>query len=193
MSIGIYVKVSASMDETQTKAISSIEKNGVTVTVNSLKTEKTTTDILSCITLPSNADWIPYAVLQDSSGKTAAMEMQLVNARYAETALSNSRCYHFIFPKGYAEEKQDTILFSIEKIQTTISESLTQNDCEKAQAKLAKSQAGLEFSCILEKQGMRIEIISQPKGIDRNMAHMLAYDSLTETVDGPWNLEVKFP
>lgn len=172
------------------KPITQVTHNNLTVSINGISVDKTKgkTDIVSCINLPDNSDWLPYAILYDGSEKIYAEQMILIDYKNPETAESSYRCYHFIFPKAIIEK---SVKFTIEKLETTIPENLTKEMCEKAQEKISKEHQTFAFSCELGDHNIGFEIAEKPKDMSDEEAYFLINQALTNTVKGPWEMDVE--
>lgn len=174
------------------KPIVQVTHNNLTVSVNgiSVDKEKKKTDIVSCINLPDNSDWLPYAIINDGSEKVHAEQMILIDYKNPETAASSHRCYHFIFPKAVTGK---SVKFTIEKLETTIPESLTEEMCKSAQAKISKEHPTFVFSCELGNHSIGFEITEKPKDMSDAEAYFLINQALTNTINGPWEMDVEIP
>ncbi len=166
--------------------------NNLTVSVNkiSLDSANNKTDIVSCVDLPNNSDWLPYAVIYDGLEKIPAEQLILIDYKNPETTRSSHRCYHFIFSKAVASE---SVKFTIEKLQTTIPETITSEMCNNAQEKIKREHSSFVFSCVISDHMMAYEITSTPKEMSEAEAYLLINDALTDTVNGPWEMDVKVP
>ncbi len=172
--------------------IAQVTHNNLTVSVNGISVDKTKgkTDIVSCIDLPDNSDWLPYAIIYDGSEKIQAEQMILIDYKNPETAASSHRCYHFIFPKTVTGK---SVKFAIEKLETTIPENLTEEMCGEAQEKISKEYSTFMFSCKLGDHSMQYEIVQKPKDMDDEEAFFLIHQALTNTMNGPWEMDVEIP
>lgn len=188
----VYILASASTDDSKLLSISKVEKNGVFVSVNKITTEKDKgeTDIVSCIDLPSNDDWLPHVILNDGTENIPLESGSVINLMDAATSASSHRCYHFIFPK-YVQGK--TVKLIIEKLQTTIPESLTQDMCLEAQDKIQVNHPDFVFSCNIGDHGVGYTIVNLPGKMGEIQAYGLINDALTNTVVGPWELDITIP
>ncbi|MGC1377368.1 MAG: hypothetical protein WA821_14145 [Anaerolineales bacterium] len=190
LSARVSAIVSASADEANLKPIAQTTKNGLTVSINKITATTAKTDLVSCFDYPSNADWLPHVALYDGANRIAVEEMSLINAKAPATSASNHRCYHLIFPKGLSGK---TAKLVVEKLQTTIPESLTQAMCTRAQNKMTQSYPGFSFSCNIGDHGIGFSINKMPKGMNEAQAHDLINNALTNTATGPWELTVAVP
>jgi len=187
-----YTMVSAFGDETKLPAISKIEKNGVSVSVNKVTTDtnKGKTDIVSCIDLPSNADWLPYAKLKNGTEDIAFETTTVIDPIGGDASNSSYRCYHFIFPKELHNKK---VKLSIEKLRISLPESLTHDMCLEAQNKIQVDYPDFMFSCNIGDHGISYTIDNLPKNMDEIQAYSLINDTLTSTLFGPWELDITVP
>jgi hypothetical protein len=174
-------KVTATQDEAGQPVIGKTEKNGVLVSLLEVSVERDLTDITACIDFPDNGDWLPNAVLEKEDTQIPLYQLALINAEQIETFESNHRCYHFLFPIAADESSK----FIITEIQTTLPESLTDQDCRKAQETIQKEYPALEFKCETS-QGIRFDIIHQPENMKGENINRLIYEALTKKVEGPW-------
>ena len=182
----------ATRDEFVAKPIAQVAHNGVSVSINGVAVDKVKgkTDIVSCVDLPDNSDWIPYSTIYDGSEVIQAEEMKLINYKKPETSASSHRCYHFIFPKDVTKK---SIKFTIEKIQTTVPESLTQEMCNDAQNKILTTYSDFLFSCNIGDHGVGYSLIELPENMDESRAYTLVNEALTNTVLGPWKMDIFVP
>lgn len=178
--------------EPMNKPIASVVHNDLTVSVNGISTDKTKekTDIVSCIDLPDNSDWLPYANIYDGLEKIQAEQMILIDYKNPETAASSHRCYHFIFPKVVTGK---SVKFTIEKLETTVPESLTEEMCQGAQEKISKEYPEFVFSCTLGDHSIAYDLVEKPKNMNDAEAYFLINQALTNTMNGPWEMEVEIP
>lgn len=174
-------KVTATQDEAGQTVIGQIKKNDVLISLLEVSVEKDLTDITACIDFPDNGDWLPNAVLEKEYNQIPLYKLALINAEQIETFESNHRCYHFLFPIAADESSK----FIITEIQTTLPESLTDQDCRKAQETLQKEYPALEFKCETN-HGIRFDIINQPVNMKGENINRLIYEALTKKVEGPW-------
>ncbi|MCC7119540.1 MAG: hypothetical protein IT310_13530 [Anaerolineales bacterium] len=187
-----YTMASAFGDETRLPAISKIEKNGVSVSVNKVTTDRNNgkTDIVACIDLPSNADWLPYAKLKNGSEVITFETTTVIDPIGDDASNSSHRCYRFIFPKELHNKK---VILSIEKLQISLPESLTQEMCLEAQNKIQVDYPDFLFSCKIGDHGISYVIDNLPKSMDEIEAYSLINGALTSAVVGPWELDVTLP
>lgn len=186
------IKASASADATKSNSAVKVEKNGVSVSINKITTNKKgKTDIVSCFDYPDNDDWLPHVKLNDDTETISLEEGILINPVDPATSASNHRCYHLIFSKELVRGKKVKLV--VDKIQTTIPESLTQDMCLDAQKKIQVDYPDFAFSCDIGDHGIGYTITSLPSEMDENQAYGLINDALTKKVDGPWELDVTIP
>lgn len=182
----------ATKDEFVSKPITGVTYNNVHATVNKVTVNKVKekTDIVSCVDLPNNSDWLPYTTITIGEETISAEQMILINYKKPETSASSHRCYHFIFPKAVTSK---TVKFTINKLQTTIPESLTQEMCNDAQNKIQVTYPDFSFSCNIGDHGIGLKLNETPQGMNDAEAHFLINDALTNTVSGPWEMNVSIP
>lgn len=169
-----------------------VTHNNLTVSVNGISVDKTKgkTDIVSCINLPDNSDWLPYTIINDGLDEIYAEQMILIDYKNPETAESSYRCYHFIFPKAVTGK---SVKFTIEKLETTIPENLTEEMCKNAQEKISKEHPTFAFSCELGDHSIGFKIAEKPKDMSDEEAYFLINQALTNTMNGPWEMDVEIP
>ena len=185
-------KALAIRNELVGKPIGQVTHNGLSVSVNQISVDKLkeTTEIVACINLPDNSDWLPYATIYDGLEAIQNEQLKLVNYKDPETSESSYRCYHFIFPKAVTSK---SVRFTIEKLQTTIPEIITQEMCASAQDKIRKEYPNFVYSCEIGNHGLGYKIVEIPKYMTETQASGLINDALTDTVNGPWEIDVTVP
>jgi len=188
----VAVRVSASSDVIKSNPIAKVEKNGVFVSINKVAaTGKGKTNIVSCFDYPNNDDWLPHVTLNDGIENIPLEEGVLINPVDPATSASNHRCYNLLFSKELLRGKRAKLI--VEKIQTTIPESLTQDMCLEAQKTIQIDYPDFTFSCDIGDHGIGYTITSLPSGMEENQAYGLINGALTNTITGPWELDVTIP
>jgi hypothetical protein len=182
----------ATRDEGVEKPLGIVTHNNLSMSVNQISVDgiEGKTDIVSCVDLPDNSDWLPYATIYDGSETIQAEELKLVNYKNPETSESSHRCYHFIFPKAVTSK---SVIFTIEKLQTTIPELLTQEMCSNVQNKIRNRYPTFTFSCEIGDHGVGYKITNRPKDMAESQAYPLIREALTNTMNGPWKMDVEVP
>jgi hypothetical protein len=99
-----------SAKEASLKPITQTKQSGLTASVNKITTDKAKTDVISCIDLPSNADWLPHVVLYDDTAAVPMTELSLIDAKKPETSAASHRCYHFVFHKGLSGKSAKIVI-----------------------------------------------------------------------------------
>jgi hypothetical protein len=165
-------------------SIQQAAKNGMTISVNQVTTSQDKTDITACMDVPSKADWMPEAVLQDSVSTVSLQGFSLINAKDPATTAGNHRCYHFVFSAGINPSTR----FVIQNIHTSIPESLTQDDCAQALVKIRKKYPDFSFTCTIGGHGIAFNLQKLPDGISNDQGTKIIKDTLIENVQGPWEL-----
>ncbi len=182
----------ASADITKQKPIQQVSGDGVTVSLMSINIKSTRAEPTMCIDLPDNADWFPYAYLEVGKNRVAVDTIALVNAKNPATYQSSRRCYEFGFPTGIARGVGQ-VKIVVEKIQTSLPESLTQEMCIQAQENLRVDYPEFSFACNIGTQGVGFTVSSKPATITDDQANQLIVGALTRTVEGPWALTYNVP
>lgn len=182
----------ANRDEFVPKPMAQVTHNKLSASLNKISIDKAKgkTDIVSCVDLPDNSDWLPHATIDDGSEIIQAEQLILINYKKPETSASSHRCYHFIFPKAVTKK---SVKFTIEKMQTTIPENLTQEMCKEAQNKIWTTYPEFSFSCNIGDHGIGYTLIELPQNMDEIQAYALVNEALTSTVLGPWEMNVSVP
>lgn len=148
------------------------------------------TIVVACFDYPNNADWLPHGVLVNGDESIPIEGGALINPTDPATSDSNHRCYNLTFSK---EIRGQRAIFVIDKVQTTIPESLTQDMCLDAEKKIQIDYPDFSFSCDIGNHGIGYIIRSLPSEMNENQAYQIINDALTDTVHGPWELEVTIP
>ncbi len=180
-----YKVASASSDGANSEVIDQVTNQGVTVSISSVVFEQDQTKFVACFDLPSKTAWLPHAVLIDGSTTIVNSKYTILNWQDPKTFEGTYRCYQYTF---FGKASPAT-RFVIEKIQTDIPELLTQADCDRALVKIKMSHADFSFSCKFGDHGIGFDI-QKPTGMTSDEAGALITDALTETVTGPWNLQL---
>jgi len=177
---------------TESEQAGGFSVNDVTVSVEEIVVDKAKgkTEIVACLDLPDNGDWIPYASIFDGSEKIYSEQMMLVDYKNPETAETNHRCYRFIFPKAVTSQ---SVRFSIENLQTDIPENITEEICAEAQEKIRQEYPNFAFSCDVGNHSLDFEITEKPEGMGDEEAHLLIAQALTDIVNASLAVDVEVP
>lgn len=173
----------ASNEAAPSNVIEQVTDNGVTVSISDVIFDQDQTLFVACFDLPSKVSWLPYAKLVDGASTIVNSKYTIVNWRDPKTFEGTHRCYQYTF----FSKASPSAHFVIEKLQTDLSESLTQADCDRALAKIQVSHADFSFSCNFGDHGFGFDV-QKPAGMTSDEASTLITDAFTETVIGPWDL-----
>lgn len=144
------------------------------------------TNVTACLDLPSAEDWFPEGALVDGNKTKQAQKVELVDWRNPQTLAEKRRCFQFTF----AAESSPTAKLRIMNLKTSLPETLTQADCDRALSKIKLHAADFSFSCIIGNHGIAFDLLNLPEGMTDVQARMLIEDALTNTIDGPWELPI---
>lgn len=181
-----YSILHASSPGTVSDSLSQITVNGVTASINEINSTETGTELTFCLDLPSNADWFPFAVLQDQSQIIQPSKITLLNIKNPETFEGTYRCFLATYRSGI----KPTTKLVIQNIQTSMSENLTSNDCDMALKKIQLDHPDFSFTCNIGDHGIRFDYGNLPIGMTDQEAYGLVRAALTESVLGPWTFSL---
>jgi len=159
--------------------------NGVTVAVENItRNDKKGMEVTACLDLPNNADWIPEAFLVDGEKEIKSQSFDMLNWEDPKVLEGTHRCYLFAFPVGAEASSK----FVVRKIRTSISELITQEECNAAFQQVQKAYDGLVISCRVDHHGIAFDYLEQPKDLDKAQLSEMITSELADTVEGPWEI-----
>lgn len=178
----VYAKTS----EAQSQDVEQVTIAGVTMSLDNSSLGQDSADVTVCFDLPSTGDWFPDGVLLDGATTVQPQKIVLVNWRDPQTLAGKYRCYQFTF----AAKVNPTARIKVNKLMTSIPETLTQADCDRASSKIKQQTPGFSFTCTIEKHGVAFNIPELPQGLTDAQAGKMIEEALTSVAEGPWELPV---
>lgn len=183
----ISTRAYANANEAQSNNdVNQVNRAGVTMSIDSSSFGQDSTDVIVCFDLPSTGDWFPDGVLLDGATTIQPLKIVLVNWRDPQTLEGEHRCFQFTF----ASKINPTARIKVNEIKTSIPETLTQADCDRALSKIKQQTPDFTFSCTIDKHGVAFNFSELPQGMTDAQVGNLIEDALTSTVEGPWELPV---
>jgi hypothetical protein len=175
----------AAVRQENLKPLQQTFQNGVTMSLIGVDVGSPNPEAEICIDLPTNQDWLPYASLETAAGKIPAEGVALLSAKDPNTYAGTFRCYRFTFPPQ-EQAAGGNVKIIVEKIQTTIPEFISDELCNNAREKARAASPNLDFTCVMGSHGGGIQITDKPADWSDEQALGLAYASLVDLVEGPW-------
>jgi hypothetical protein len=182
----ISTRAYANVNGASSQAIDPVSKTGVTMSIANGTVGQDITDVTACFDLPSNGDWFPEGVLKDGTTTFQPQKIVLLNWRDPQTLAGKHRCFQFIFKTKASQ----TAKLLVTELKTSVPETLTQADCDRALSKIKQRVVGFAFSCTIDKHGVAFNLQNFPEGMTDAQAGKLIEDALTETTDGPWEFPI---
>lgn len=176
-------------DPIRSTPLSTVEENGVSVSLITSEISPSGALVTACIQLPDNQDWLPYASILVGDETINADSMALLNSKDAKTYENSYRCYEF----GFSEENlshSEVSTFIVDRISTSMPEGLTQDMFAEALTSIQSTNPKIDFTCVIDPHGVRFENLSTDPSITESVLTGLIQDELTRTVVGPWRLKI---
>jgi hypothetical protein len=163
-----------------------VEANGVSMTLQTLRIATSQTNISLCYDLPDERDWQPdiEVSIDGESGVTVAGNLTGKPHR-----VQNQSCFQLKSLLFY-ESASHHMTIRIDKLRTAPSEWTVDTT---ARAKDRLRQQGIEVEFYFTGNGAGYNVLHVPEGMDDPQISRAVTDALSEFYDGPWVFEVDLP
>jgi hypothetical protein len=163
-----------------------VEANGVSVTLQSLRIATSQTNINLCYTLPDERDWEPdiRVSIDGASGLTVGGNLSGKPYR-----VQNKRCMDLKSLLFYAPASHHMTI-TVDKLRVGVSE-WTPAITARAEERLR--QQGIEVEFYSGANGAGYNVVRVPEGMNEAEVGLRVSDALSEFYEGPWVFEVDLP
>ncbi len=174
--------------------------NGVRVEINRVAVNPSFALLDACINYQDHHFWRPIAAILYGGQEAHSTEFIPTFPGYPfdrDSILeSTRRCYALIIPFDFPLDSLSAFQIGIKQVEVMNTDAgvVTLQECEAAKEQLEKTYSGLHIRCYeFEMRGQQqhwFEVLSRPPDISTQEAYEIAESAFTQTISGPWYVEI---